>query len=186
LVENISQTVDIFKYIESIVKRIDDMQKLTVCRFEEQMKIHIDSIKQNAEKESDRINELRKGDIEVVSVANKQAIKTAELLAAQMLENAEVLRKSVELTASAIASQLQQITQQQDARFIALEKASWENASKAGDISALILKVAELDTIKNENKGKAGISTPLMIGITVAISSALTGLIVVGIQSIIK
>jgi len=130
--------------VGNAVKYLEELHKSAEENFNNKLQAFIESSRREDTAESDRINELRKGDLESVRVANVQAIKTAELLASQMLENAEVLRKSVELTASQLASQLEKITGQQDTRFAILEKASYENKGRSGISSPLLMLLAGL------------------------------------------
>lgn len=137
-------SANVQQLVGNAVKYLEELHKATEKSFNDKLQAFIENSRRESSAESDRINELRKGDLESVRVANVQAIKTAELLASQMLENAEVLRKSVEATANQLASQLEKITVQQDTRFAVLEKASYENKGRSGISSPLLMLLAGL------------------------------------------
>lgn len=111
------------KYLEKLAS---DNQKSN----DEKLKIYVEAIQREKQIETDRINELRAVDILAVATANEKASKQAEVLAKQVSDSAEVLRGLVAQTAKTIADQLAQIVLNHDARFVALEKANYENTGK--------------------------------------------------------
>lgn len=139
----------ILKLIESIVTRQDDIRILEIKRIDEQ----IANMRMSARAESERINALRKEDIDAVAVTGERAIKQAEMLATQVALNAEVLRASVAKTAEtlslsvaktaeAIATQLQQITDSLTSRISTLEKSQYENKGRSGVSAPLLMMIA--------------------------------------------
>src|SRR5665647_1860823 len=134
--ENKELSMDgIYQLLESIVERQDDIRTVEVKRLDEQ----INNMKRQAEAESERRDALRKADIDNIFNANERAVKQAEILAKQVADNADVLRKAVAETATVIATQLQQIT------------------------NSLIERLAAVEKIQNENKGRSGVSAPLLM-----------------------
>lgn len=170
-------SANVQQLVGNAVKYLENLQKASEKNFDEKLKNYIENARRESISEANRINALRAGDIEAVKVANDRAIKQAELLATQMLENAEVLRKSVETTATAIATQLQQITTQQDTRFSALEKTNYENKGKEGASPDLVSMVASLIDSRSEAKGKSNFLTPIIGALYVIGGSVVTFLI---------
>ena len=142
-------TGGILKLIEAITIRQDDIRQAEIRRLDEQLI----NMRVQAKAESERINALRKEDIDAVAIASERAIKQAEMLATQVALNAEVLRASVAKTAEtlsasvaktaeAIATQLQQITNSLIERISALEKAQYENRGRSGISAPLLMMIA--------------------------------------------
>ena len=128
----------ILKLIDSIVSRQDDIRRVEIKRLDDQFA----NMRYQAEQESERINAIRKLDTEAVSIANERAIKQAEMLAKQVADNADVLRKAVAETASVIATQLQQITNSLIERISAVEKVQYENKGRSGISAPLLMLIA--------------------------------------------
>lgn len=141
---------------------------------DERLRLAVESSQRERAAESERINALRKVDVDAVSVANDRAIKQAELLNAQMLDNADVLRKSVEATATTIAQQFEKMTSQQNDRIAALERINSENMGKSSAAPDMQELVTQLVAAQNIAKGRSGISTPLLL----MIASLVGGIIV--------
>lgn len=184
--ENPNKTGDpsanVIMFVGNAVKYLEDLHKAGERSIDEKLKLHFEYTKQISEAESERINALRAVDVAAVATANERAVKQAEVLANQMAANAETLRASVAKTAETIATQLQQITSQQNERIAALEKANYENVGKSSAPSELADKVTELDKIISENRGRTGISSQLIF----AVSAIVGGIVVYLVQTIIK
>lgn len=116
-----------------------------------------DNMEKSNIKESNRIDELRKGDMEAVRLANESAVKRAEQLSIQLIETAETVRKTTDTLASTLALQFQQVTARQDEKIAALERANWTNSGKEGATPSVQSLVADLISIKNTNATNAGI-----------------------------
>jgi predicted aconitase len=73
-------------------------------------------------------------DVNAVSIANERAVQQAAVLQNQVSTSAEALRALVATTASTIAQQLQQITNQTTERLAAVEKAQYEGQGRGTGI----------------------------------------------------
>lgn len=164
---------------ESTSISIDGLRQLIIEKFE--------NIEKNNLKEANRIDELRKGDIEAVRIANDSTVKRAELLGQQVIETAEAVRKTTDTLATTIATNLKTITDRQDEKIAALERDKWENTGKAGVTPSVQSLITDLTNLKNANTLNAGISTGQQLtkasfvkGLVLAISiiTLLMGLIV--------
>lgn len=157
---------------ENTIKMIDNM----VCYFkdsramdqkynEDRLNVAIESSRRERVMESERINALRKVDVDAVAVANDRAIVQAQLLNDRMLDNADVLRKSVEATATTIATQFEKMTTTQNERIAALERINSENLGKSSVSPDLQELVSQLIAAQNIAKGRSGLSLPLLLTI---------------------
>jgi len=160
-VEDCDPTPNVLRLVEDTAKRQDDLRRSEIQRLEERitsnfesvkqinedgvkrieelLSVHFDFIKQASKAESERIDGNREIDNKAVSVAAAKAETQAAILANNVATLAETLRKSVETTATTIALQLQQTSTQLIDRISLLEKSQYEN------------------------KGRSGISTPLLV-----------------------
>ena len=154
-------SANVQQLVGNAVKYLESLQKSMEQNFDEKLKSFIETSRRERDFESNRIDELRKGDIEAVKVANVQAVKTAELLNATMLENAEVLRKAVEATALAVSNSLRDIVVQQDTRFQKLEQAQWENQGKSVATPDLQTMVTDLVNTKYKAEGRSSAFNPV-------------------------
>lgn len=118
-----------------------------------------DAIKDYNVREAERINELRKGDLEAVKIANDSQVKRAELLSQQLVENADTVRKSNETLASTIAASSKQVTDKQDEKITRLEQTGWVSSGKEGASPDIQSLVTDLVNLKNANANSAGVST---------------------------
>ena len=129
--------------------------------------------------ESGRIDAIRAVDVNAVSVASERAAAAANVLANQVSASAEALRALVASTAATIAQQLAALTSQLTDRLSLLEKSSYEGAGKSTrddpQMALLLSEVKALTASLSKSEGGAAISTPLMIGISVAIVGGLGG-----------
>src|ERR1035437_2351944 len=156
-------SANVLLLVGNATKYLEDLHKESARSTDEKLRLHFEYTKQIADAESARINALRAVDVDAVATANERAVKQAEVLANQMAANAETLRASVAKTAETIATQLQQITTQQNERIAALEKANYESVGKAIASPDLQKMVTDLVNTKYEAKGRAGISVPLLM-----------------------
>lgn len=147
------------------IKALADAQAFNTQSVQTLIIEKFDNMEKNNIKESNRIDELRKGDIEAVRIANDSTVKRAELLDKNLIETAETVRKNTDTLASTLASQLQsqlqqimQITTRQDDKIAALERVNWEKSGKEGASPTLQSLVTELVNLKTNNANNAGIS----------------------------
>ena len=112
------------------IDALADLQASNTLSIQALINEKFDNIEKNNVKESNRIDELRKGDIEAVKIANDSTVKRAELLSTQLMETAETVRKNTDTLASTLATQLQLTTARQDEKIAALEKVNWETTGK--------------------------------------------------------
>jgi hypothetical protein len=143
--ENIDPTLNVKELVDLQVKRLDDLRLSEECRtndlrdaeskrvnevlllsasYEEKLRLA----------EAKRIDAIRAVDVNAVSIANERAVQQAAVLQNQVSNSAEALRALVATTASTIAQQLQQITNQTTERLAAVEKAQYEGQGRGTGI----------------------------------------------------
>lgn len=184
VVEDPSPAVQLF--MGNAAKYLEQLHELGLRHNAEKLQFFIDQSRRERETESNRINALREVDLEAVKVANERATKQAELLATQMLENAEVLRKAVETTATTIAAQLAQITNQQNEKIALLEKNYWENMGKSSAPTETDKQLDELKLLLNTNKGKERVNDNIQKAMYAVVASLITTIILTVIQYFIN
>lgn len=182
-----SEGCNVLQMVEIKIAGLMELQKNSTDSIQALITEKFDSIKANSIKEADRINELRRGDLEAVRIANDSTVKRAELLSLQLVENAETIRKSTETLASNIALQSKQVTDRQDEKITKLEQSSWMSSGKEGaspDVQAILTKLLET---KNENAGIAKGSEITKSNIYKAIGGAvgITALIIFLIEKLL-
>lgn len=151
-------SANVQQLVGNAVKYLEALHQSTEKALDERLKIHFDYSKQIADAETARINELRRVDVAAVATANERAIGQAAVLAAQVAASAETLRGLVATTAENIAKQFQTTSE---------------------DITK---RIAQLEKTQYENKGRSGISAPLLI----LIATLAGGMVVFAIQQLLK
>jgi hypothetical protein len=159
------------------INALSDAQESNTRSIQTLITEKFDNIEKNNIKESNRIDELRKGDMEAVRIANDSTVKRAELLSTQLVETAETVRKTTDTLATTVATQFKQITDRQDEKIAALERVNWENSGKAGASPTLQSLVTELIALKSTNDTNAGVAkgqqvtkNSLIVILTIAIA----------------
>lgn len=175
-------SANVLMLVGNATKYLEDLHRQAAESISIRLEAAILASQRERAAESERINSLRLVDVQAVAIANDRAIKQAEVLAAQVVASAEALRILVAQTASTIAIQLSQVTNQLIERIAALEKAQYENAGRAGTTEALPATVQAIKEAMAESKGKQGISIQLIIAIAVAF----VGIAVFVIEMIIR
>lgn len=149
---------NVLQIVEGLLNGIVDSQSVTIESLRALIIEKFDSMEKNNVKESNRIDELRKGDIEAVKIANESTVKRAELLSEQLIETAETVRKNTDTFASTLAISSQQTTNAQNEKIAALERVNWENSGKAGASPTIQSLVTDLVNLKNANATNVGVS----------------------------
>lgn len=137
--------VQIRSIVQTEVKRLDALIALGFSqvhsemeserrRVNEQMELRAQHQAEMAAAEAKRIDANRAGDVAAVGIANERAIQQASVLASQVDRSAETLRGLVATTASSVAVQLAQVTEQMTTRLLALENARYENRGTGSGI----------------------------------------------------
>jgi len=172
-----SEGCNVLQIVGVQIKALADAQVFNMQSIQTLIIEKFDNMEKNNIKESNRIDELRKGDLEAVKIANDSAVKRAEQLSTQLVETAETVRKNTDTFASTLATSSQQTTTRQDEKIAALERINWENSGKTSASPDIQSLVTELVNLKNANATNAGISTGeqltkkgLITMLTVAIS----------------
>lgn len=161
---------NVLQIVEGQISGVVDSQTVNIESLRTLILEKFDSMEKNNLNESNRVNELRRGDIEAVRVANDSAVKRADLLNNNLIETAETVRKTTDtlaetvrktndVLADTLAKQFQQITSRQDEKISVLEKRNWENSGKEGASPSIQSLVADLVNLKNDNAKNAGVST---------------------------
>lgn len=139
-------THEIRKHLENMrvaeTRRQDDLREAESKRVDEKMALLGEYEKIIAKAEAKRIDSNRAFDVAAVNIAAAKAELTAGVLAANVVTSAETLRKLVESTAKAAAE--------------ALER--WA--------STIAERLSTLEAARYESKGRQGLSTPLIVGIS--------------------
>lgn len=175
-------SANVLQLVGNATQYLEKLHEMGQKYNDDKLQLAVEASRRERAAESERINALRKVDVDAVSVANDRAITQAQLLNAQMLDNAEVLRKSVEATASTIAIQFDKMTTQQNDRIAALERINSENMGKASSAPDMQELVSQLIAAQNIAKGRSGLSTPLLM----MVSGAIVGVIVFLLEAAFK
>jgi hypothetical protein len=120
LIEESNKRLDSTLNIE--VKRLEQIQSLEVKRLDERVTRFSDHFKELATAEAKRIDAIRSVDVAAVATASDKAAEQAVVLANQVNTSAETLRTLVAATATTVAAQLQQLSNQLSDRLTVLEK----------------------------------------------------------------
>lgn len=121
--------------VEEIEKCQSEVQNL-----EKQMDIHFEYIDKKTEAESKRIDAIRAVDTGAVALASEKVAAQAAVLESQFIASAEALRNLVASTSIAVAQQLSQVSTHLTDRIALLEKSQYENKGRSG-ISVPLLMV---------------------------------------------
>lgn len=173
-------SVNVLRLVDDTTKYFENMLNQDKEFNAASLRLAVEASRREREAETKRIDNRWAEDKSSVSIANDRAIKQAELLNSQMLDNAEVLRKSVEATATAIATQFEKMTTQQNERIAALERVNSENTGAKSTAPDLQELVSQLITAQNIAKGREGLSIPILM----MISGTVVGLIVFVLETI--
>lgn len=163
----IDPSINVLRLVENSVKHLEDSQKVWEKNIDDKLnyiKQSIDDklsyIEQKANVETERVNSLRADDKTAAILVKQAEAVAAQTLAAQTLTNAENLRVSVAKTAEtvtesakSVALQLQQITDQQNVRIAALERAQYVGVGKEGASGNLNERISDLENSKSEIRG---------------------------------
>lgn len=140
----IDPTENVMALVAAAVKRLDDLHAANMRRVEQSLDTHTTYAKQLAEAEAKRIDAIRAVDVGAVAVASERAAAQAAVLAQQVVTSAETLRALVASTATTVAAQLQQMSSQLTDRLALLEKSQYENKGKSGITAPLLMVMAAL------------------------------------------
>jgi len=132
-------TKNVLQLVEAAVKRLDDLRDAEARRINEQMALRAEYDAKLASAESARLDAIRVVDVNAVAVATERTNLAATVLAKQVSDSAEALRSMVATTASTIATQLADLT------------------------TRLTDRIGLLEASKYESKGRAGLSTPILM-----------------------
>lgn len=190
----------ILRLVDEKVRRVEDLHKSDIQRVDEKqasnfeylkqsmedgfkhledlMKVNFENTKLTAESESRRIDNLRIVDTQAVVTANEKAIKTAEIIATQVVESSKTMGERIDVITNSLTSQIQQISLQLTERLAAVEKVQYEDKGRYGNASELQNQIKELQDSRSENKGRAGISTSVLVVFVGAIASILGAIVV--------
>lgn len=139
-------THEIRKHLENMrigeTRRQDDLRSAEAKRIDEKMALVAEYEKIIAKAEAKRIDSNRAFDVAAVNIAAAKAEATAGALAANVTASAETLRKMVESTAKAAAESLER----------------WA--------ATIATRLSVLEASRYETKGRQGLSTPLIVGIS--------------------
>jgi len=161
----IDPTANVLKLVEEAVKRLDDVSKLNkelqaseIKRLDQRIEWHVQSTDKLTTAEAKRIDALRAGDVAAVATANERATASASILANQVAASADIQRNLVATTATTVAAQLQLISTQLIERIAALEKAQYENKGKTGVtdpmLGDLVTEIRALNGFKSNTVGE--------------------------------
>jgi hypothetical protein len=167
-------------FMKSELARIDELRASESRRIDEEAKLRADFEDKLSIAEAKRIDAIRAVDVSAVQVASERATQQASVLANQVQASADALRALVATTATTMATQSQNATQQFTDRLASLEKSQYENKGRSGvadpQLADLITKVQTLATAAEQGAGKnEGINT-LLSGSTsliIALGSAI-------------
>lgn len=143
LLSQIREIVQVeIKRLDSLIavgfNQIRDEMEAERRRVNEQMELRAQHQKEVDAAEAKRIDANRAGDVAAVGIANERAIQQASVLASQVDRSAETLRTLVGTTASAVAQQLAQVTEQLTTRLLALENARYESRGSSGGFEKML------------------------------------------------
>lgn len=186
-------SANVLLLVGNAVKYLEALHISSEAAMNERLKVHFEYAKQMADAETKRIDTLRAVDVAAVNTANERAIGQASVLANQVASSAETLRTLVASTANTIAKQFENTTGMLTERIAQLEQARYKDMGASGTPSVVSQRLTDLDTkiskkltdldsAISENKGRSGISVPLMIILT----SAGVGLAIYIVQLLIK
>lgn len=150
---------DKFKSVQQVIDleaKITDMHALYNADF---TKLRAEYQMQLDQKESNRIDAIRKVDQEAVRNESDRSQQAVNTLAAAQAATAETLRSAVNTTATNIATQLDRTTSAIVERISALEKVQYTGQGRAGvadpQVEALRADVARLSSVQLQGTGKA-------------------------------
>jgi uncharacterized membrane protein YqiK len=121
-------------FITTVVSQVRSEMAAESRRVDEQMDLRAKHQAEMSLAEAKRIDSNREGDMKAVALANDRANTAAEVLRASGATQAETLRGLVATTATAVAQQLSQITEQMTTRLLALENARFESRGSSGSM----------------------------------------------------
>jgi uncharacterized protein YjaG (DUF416 family) len=177
------------KLVDAAISQIAEKQESELKSIESQMSIHFEYIRRLNDAESRRINamisegqNLRAVDVAAVGVASEKAAAQALVLANQVSASADTLRALVATTASTVAIQLQQVSQQLIDRIALVEKSQYENKGMSSSAAELPERIRMLEESRFEIRGRSGVSDKL----TWAIGAAVGGILVFLIEPAMK
>ena len=140
----IDPTANVLALVEAVVKRINDLHDAELRRVDELMELRAAFYAKLAEAEAKRIDAIRAVDVGAVAIATERATQQAAVLAAQVSQSADTLRALVATTAATVAAQLQQMSAQLVERLALLERSQYENKGKSGVTSPLLMLIAAI------------------------------------------
>lgn len=137
-------TENVRALLEAAVTRIDDLRLSETKRIDEALKVLSENAAALREAEAKRIDAIRAVDVGAVGVANERATAQAAVLANQVAASADALRALVAATATTVAVSLQQLSTQLTDRLSLLEKSQYENKGKSGVSTPLLAVLATI------------------------------------------
>ena len=169
-------THNVLLLVEAAVKRLDDLYEEGFRRLDETLRIHLAYIDKLNAAESKRIDAIRAVDVAAVAIASERASQQAIVLANQVAASAETLRALVATTASTVAQQLQQVSNQLAERLTLLERSQYENKGLSGVPPQLMEKLNMLEqagwTMAGRGQGIARFAGWIVAGLTIVIALA--------------
>ena len=144
-----SETLRQDQHIEWLRESAMQLRAAESHRVDEVLKLHSEFTSRLSDAERDRINAIRAVDVGAVAVAAQRSSDQANVLANQVAASAETLRSLVATTATTAANTAAQIAAQFTDRLASTEK-------------ALTDRIGALEKAQYENKGRSGVSDPLM------------------------
>jgi hypothetical protein len=141
----IDPTANVMALVAAAVQRIDDLRAAEIRRMDDVLRVHVDLTRQLSSAEAKRIDAIRSVDVGNIALANERGTQQAALLASQVAASAETLRTLVSTTATAMASQQAELTNQLTSRLALLEKAQYESKGNLwGWAAAAVMAIAAL------------------------------------------
>lgn len=179
-------TDNVIMLIEKEVRRNDDMRNLEIVHQKEITALHIDYLKEAAERETKRIDALRAVDVQAVSIASDKAAQAAAVLNTQLVASADALKVQVASQATSQEIRFQQMESKIIDRVTKLEQQKYEDVGRLGISSKLPDRLSFVedvllrqegakqnsDTSKKDNE----MSTNKLLGI-IGATAAITGTI---------
>lgn len=170
----VDPTKNVLQLVEAAVTRLNDLresdskwlhqlQDAEARRIDEQLTLRADFADKLTLAESKRIDAIRAVDVSAVAVASERATQQASVLANQVVTSADALRSLVASTATAMAAQTQTLTTQFTDRLALLEKVQYENKGKSGLIDPML---QELVTEVRSLRESRSVSTGTVTGIS--------------------
>jgi hypothetical protein len=172
-------------------KRVDDLRKAESRRVDEQAVIRSEFQDKLALAEAKRIDAIRAVDVGAVAVASERATQQATVLANQVSTSADALRTLVATTASAMAAQSQNMTQQFTERLAALEHSQYESKGRTAVADPQMERLAAVvERLALKMSGASGVGAGINMAWVVGLG-ALGGLgvvtsIILGLIAIFK